>query len=76
MRGKADNHLQFPHQHKDHPRLCGEKLKKQVADLSERGITPAYAGKRAALANCHPCSQDHPRLCGEKRCGIQSERFC
>ena len=33
-------------------------------------ITPAYAGKRAALANCRPCSQDHPRLCGEKSLGL------
>ena len=31
------------------------------------GITPAYAGKRAA-ASFHPgTTQDHPRVCGEKR---------
>ena len=30
------------------------------------GITPAYAGKRAALNLCLKNYEDHPRLCGEK----------
>ena len=30
------------------------------------GITPAYAGKRASLADSPPAAKDHPRLCGEK----------
>ena len=29
-------------------------------------ITPAYAGKRAALRAVSKVSEDHPRLCGEK----------
>ena len=38
----------------------------KVLPLVEVGITPAYAGKSAALS-CHPNSdQDHPRVCGEK----------
>ena len=32
-------------QRKDHPRLCGEKILKDVAGLSYERITPAYAGK-------------------------------
>ena len=36
-----------------------------VADLLV-GITPAYAGKRAALAVGSLRKRDHPRLCGEK----------
>ena len=48
------------------PRMRG---KEGVALLSGQivGITPAYAGKRAA-ANFHlGTTRDHPRVCGEKR---------
>ena len=31
------------------------------------GITPAYAGKRAAPSGSSMASWDHPRVCGEKR---------
>ena len=30
------------------------------------GITPAYAGKRAAFSGSDSDSWDHPRVCGEK----------
>ena len=30
----------------DHPRLCGEKDLDRWEDKLDRGITPAYAGKR------------------------------
>ena len=30
------------------------------------GITPAYAGKSAALYDDFVSRQDHPRVCGEK----------
>ena len=30
------------------------------------GITPAYAGKSAAVVGVCYDKQDHPRLCGEK----------
>ena len=33
---------------------------------SFRGITPAYAGKRAVPDDRCTDGQDHPRLCGEK----------
>ena len=29
-------------------------------------ITPAHAGKRNSLSNCHIQCRDHPRPCGEK----------
>ena len=35
-------------------------------DTDRDGITPAYAGKRAALCGCRLHSKDHPRICGEK----------
>ena len=31
-----------------------------------RGITPAYAGKRALAGEGDAPAQDHPRICGEK----------
>ena len=40
------------------------------------GITPAYAGKRAAAAPAAAGHQDHPRVCGEKlkSCSITATR--
>ena len=35
-------------------------------DKARRGITPAYAGKRAAASPEAAGHQDHPRVCGEK----------
>ena len=47
------------------PRMRGKGLGISMSDYSD-GITPAYAGKRAA-ASFHPgTTQDHPRVCGEK----------
>ena len=34
---------------------------------TQRWITPAYAGKSAAVRHYAVAPQDHPRLCGEKR---------
>ena len=33
----------------------------------ERGITPAYAGKRTQAYCSVVINKDHPRLCGEKQ---------
>ena len=33
---------------------------------AQRGITPAYAGKRLYHDLVHVCDRDHPRVCGEK----------
>ena len=41
---------------------------------TRQGITPAYAGKSAAVGNALLHPQDHPRLCGEKGTALaQSE---
>ena len=53
--------------HKDHPRLCGEKLRHHRGVRQQKGITPAYAGKSGLELYFSRCFQDHPRLCGEKR---------
>ena len=34
--------------------------------ISQKRITPAYAGKSSAFICSSPVNQDHPRLCGEK----------
>ena len=35
-------------------------------DALSHGITPAYAGKSAAIPVTRRCGRDHPRVCGEK----------
>ena len=71
---------------RDHPRVCGEKLKFIAAVFSmwgspprvrgkehlsekarsQRGITPACAGKRFSTYFSTFPHWDHPRVCGEK----------
>ena len=47
------------------PRVRG-KVFGRVRCYRAVGITPAYAGKSALRAGCHPSRWDHPRVCGEK----------
>ena len=48
------------------PRMRG-KVIHSLCDRPQRGITPAYAGKRVRCSQqALPCP-DHPRMCGEKR---------
>ena len=51
--------------------------KEQVAYLQQvlDGITPAYAGKSAALSRAPAGQRDHPRVCGEKTLGGSSGRW-
>ena len=84
--GKSVLQLCQRHEHRDHPRLCGEKdtcdtgiqqnpgspppmrgkAGVPAAALKDRGITPAYAGKRLYHRGEFFIIGDHPRLCGEK----------
>ena len=47
------------------PRMRGKEQGKLCVGLC-RGITPAYAGKSAALSRAPAGQRDHPRVCGEK----------
>ena len=47
------------------PRVQG-KVHFLKIGLNERGITPAYAGKRVCPLHRSPWHRDHPRVCGEK----------
>ena len=47
------------------PHMRGKALREAAGGLFQ-GITPAYAGKRAAACRTSPAVQDHPRVCGEK----------
>ena len=47
------------------PRMRG-KVIHSLCDRPQRGITPAYAGKRRACWWTHRRTRDHPRVCGEK----------
>ncbi len=42
------------------------KVIHSLCDRPQRGITPAYAGKRRACWWTHRRTRDHPRVCGEK----------
>ena len=47
------------------PRMRGKAdEERQIA--AEAGITPACAGKSAAIPVTRRCGRDHPRMCGEK----------
>ena len=48
------------------PRMRG-KVVGQVRNLSDRRITPAYAGKRMRCLLLEQTIRDHPRVCGEKK---------
>ena len=43
--GKSFRILSANQEHKDHPRLCGEKLSFTCSFNLRKRITPAYAGK-------------------------------
>ena len=47
------------------PRMRGKGGRYPI-NMSQVGITPAYAGKRSQLDNGAFCAEDHPRVCGEK----------
>ena len=50
----------------DHPRVCGEKLSKEIAGKIDLGSPPRMRGK---AKNSRPQTRqirDHPRVCGEK----------
>ena len=49
--GRRRNH----DQHRDHPRLCGEKHALLIRLPRSQGITPAYAGKSAVLEDNGDC---------------------
>ena len=48
--GKSDSHLQFPHRHRDHPRLCGEKYLPQRRKKNQLGSPPPMRGKAESTA--------------------------
>ena len=55
------------------PRMRGKGCSAGKTNWTIR-ITPAYAGKRQALAKALSRSRDHPRVCGEKHLCTQLQR--
>ena len=47
------------------PRMRG-KVIKQVLEMLDKRITPAYAGKSCPSVYGYGFTGDHPRVCGEK----------
>ena len=64
--GKSKILLPLLQNHKDHPRVCGEKQEKEEITMKKVGITPACAGKSSGFGKTYHANQDHPRVCGEK----------
>ena len=50
------------------PRMRGKGGRYPI-NMSQVGITPAYAGKRPPTCRCPASPEDHPRVCGEKKYG-------
>ena len=50
----------------DHPRLCGEKVVKVLANMLREGSPPPMRGKVVFSDAYDNLLKDHPRLCGEK----------
>ena len=64
--GKSCTELTVKGEMKDHPRVCGEKLSRNLKQQVPHRITPACAGKRTYFWMGTCSTQDHPRVCGEK----------
>ena len=56
---------QLQHGRGSPPRMRG-KVPDKSAQVSRKGITPAYAGKRQVINFIGALYKDHPRVCGEK----------
>ena len=52
--------------HRDHPRLCGEKIDFVQIVVCIEGSPPPMRGKVIGKHSAATTTQDHPRLCGEK----------
>ena len=59
--------------HRDHPRLCGEKLSFLPLLRRVSGSPPPMRGKAVQCTHRQAMGWDHPRLCGEK-CRVQKYR--
>ena len=52
---------------RDHPRVCGEKLSKNLFVFHSLGSPPRVRGKVSGSPAAWTGARDHPRVCGEKR---------
>ena len=64
--GKRANDTTTNRQHKDHPRLCGEKTNIYHFRIYRPGSPPPMRGKVSLSVHRMTVIWDHPRLCGEK----------
>ena len=64
--GKSHSYLNSTFLNLGSPPRMREKVIHSLCDRPQRGITPAYAGKRRACWWTHRRTRDHPRVCGEK----------
>ena len=57
------------------PRMRGKESRNPKGKV-QKGITPAYAGKRQSGKQRHMDNRDHPRVCGEKASDVIKGLVC
>ena len=57
---------------RDHPRVCGEHVKRVHRHRHAIRIIPAYAGNTTPKPTTKRRRKDHPRVCGEHNCSRKS----
>ena len=57
---------------RDHPRVCGEHLLTEIAQLADVGSSPRVRGTRNLFFRLF-FSRDHPRVCGEHEMALTDE---
>ena len=63
--GKTHLHIQPKTRRKEHPRVCGENLRKISQWGPNIGTSPRMRGKPILRRGGRPVSSEHPRVCGE-----------
>ena len=63
--GKSNGGLKMAQDFKDHPRLCGEKAKRQIVRILLIGSPPPMRGKAGQCSVDFPCSRITPAYAGK-----------
>ena len=68
--GKSIQTFQFVQYHRDHPRVCGEKLSISSAHISQTGSPPRMRGKVRLAFSAAPSCRITPAYAGKRRSAL------
>ena len=68
--GKSIQTFQFVQYHRDHPRVCGEKLSISSAHISPTGSPPRMRGKVRLAFSAAPSCRITPAYAGKRRSAL------